>query len=646
VRDWLTEGAIVLVVLVAATHWGATYGRASAAAGRQPFFYQSTYEPAVMIACGHGFSVATSPRPALNAFLDTTSDQFSCAQLPLDITLRPAYGQPALSKHLMWAIGLFWRAMGISWSGLSLFAGIMFGLATCVAYGLFRFGMGRVLALLGCALLAVSPLQLLNLPNVPDYSKTPFMLALIALTIGVVRWQQTRQMFLAAAAFGFVLGVGYGFRSDVIVMLPAFAVALLLLAPGALRQTLLQRVSALALCLVVFVIIAWPLLRQRSESGSCQGHVTMLGLAGDFTRALGIVPPIYDVGHAYHDMFAYETAASFAHRRGATGAIEYCSPEHDAAARAFLLTVATTMPADVLARTYASIRKIPELAFGWPDPPLPGWHDGLYQTRSRVVTMLQSTSLVWVGIAVSLVAIVDLRSGLLALLGVLFLGAFPAVQFTNRHHFFLEVVTIWCVLLVISSAWFSARRSEDIKRLRTGPRVARGFALPVAMVLVMLMTLAIARAVQQRSVTRLLDAYLAAPTVPLTPNDLPFDLPTQLGTGQPSALLLATLDAASCRGARLIFQYDATHPDARFFTWSLAVRNDLAGPLRVFVPAYRGFQDVTVEAAGQECVASLARVDVAAPLWVFAALDANWRETQLFQQLAGVFEPYHRTDSR
>ena len=57
-RSWVIEAAIVVAVFVAAAWWSTAYWNASFTAGRQPFFYQEYFEPAVMMACGKGFVIS------------------------------------------------------------------------------------------------------------------------------------------------------------------------------------------------------------------------------------------------------------------------------------------------------------------------------------------------------------------------------------------------------------------------------------------------------------------------------------------------------------------------------------------------------------------------------------------------------------
>src|SRR5207237_4811576 len=103
---------------------------------------------------------------------------------------------------------------------------------------------------------------------------------------------------------------------------------------------------AVGAAIAVFALLTVPILSYRRSSGSCEAHVIALGLMTNFTEVLGIGGAPYDWGHLYHDMYAYETITTFAHRATpGLGSIDYCSHAYDTAGAAYLLTVARTFPA-------------------------------------------------------------------------------------------------------------------------------------------------------------------------------------------------------------------------------------------------------------------------------------------------------------
>ena len=162
------DAAVAVAIFAAAAWWGASYWRASLAAGRQPIFYQEYFESAVMTACDRGFTVsATQPQPLVD-FLWRRRDTYSCSELPASLKMQPARSVQASMRYLQIAVGLAWRVLGISWSGLGPLCGLLFGASAAAAYGIFRIAMPRVLAAAGAKAFAVSTVQLRNAPHLRD----------------------------------------------------------------------------------------------------------------------------------------------------------------------------------------------------------------------------------------------------------------------------------------------------------------------------------------------------------------------------------------------------------------------------------------------------------------------------------------------
>ena len=196
-------------------------------------FYQSEFAPAVLSACGRAFGVNATPVPALNAFLSLRADGFSCDQLPRNLkTELPEYFQTH-HRYLLVAAAWTWKVTGVSWRRLSPLFGIFFAITLCAAYGLFRIVGGPIVGLLGVLPLAVSAHHLAYLPHLRDYAKAPLVLLplLMAaqLTLPPLR---PRRSLLIAIAFGLSVGIGFGFRNDLLISLPPFAIAVLWLTCG------------------------------------------------------------------------------------------------------------------------------------------------------------------------------------------------------------------------------------------------------------------------------------------------------------------------------------------------------------------------------------------------------------------------------
>lgn len=140
-------------------------------------FYQIVFEPAVMLACGHGMGInPRGPSEALSQFLLQKKSSFNCAELG-DIPAIQVNNVARSWYYLLAAVAGVWMTTGVSWPAVDYLVALLCGITVIFSYGFFRLGMSTWLAAL-CALLF---LQVLILPEyfifLRDYSKVPFLWA-------------------------------------------------------------------------------------------------------------------------------------------------------------------------------------------------------------------------------------------------------------------------------------------------------------------------------------------------------------------------------------------------------------------------------------------------------------------------------------
>ena len=145
-RARLQEAAIVVLLFASTSVWGTIYWNRSFGAGRQPQFYQSYFEPAVMFACGRGFLLAHPTIPAVEDFIEQKTDRLSCDDIPRTAGLSDYGLYQKTWLYLMLTVGLTWKVLGVSWSGMGPLFGVLFGATILAAYGIFRRGMSRIIA--------------------------------------------------------------------------------------------------------------------------------------------------------------------------------------------------------------------------------------------------------------------------------------------------------------------------------------------------------------------------------------------------------------------------------------------------------------------------------------------------------------------
>ena len=193
VQRRLGEVAVVILLFASTVPWGTLYWKRSLEAGRQPQFYQTYFEPAVMLACGRGFLIAHPPVPAVVDFLERKTDSLSCADIPLTTVVNDQALIQRPWLYLMLTVAFTWKLLGISWSGMGTLFGVLFGATIVAAYGILRIGLSRAVSVAGAVVLAVSAVHLQNLPHLRDYAKAPLTLALIWLLMVMATVPPTRR---------------------------------------------------------------------------------------------------------------------------------------------------------------------------------------------------------------------------------------------------------------------------------------------------------------------------------------------------------------------------------------------------------------------------------------------------------------------
>ena len=187
------------------------------------------------------------------------------------------------SRYLEVAVALIWKLTGVSWSRLAILPGLLFGAVATLTYGVLRLAMSRVVALVALLPSVTSTPNFMQVPQVRDYARGPFLLAVVLIMGIVVLGPAGRRRVCAWSLLaGAVVGVGLGFRTDLVIAVLPFALALAVLVPPALPVR--ARIAAIAMFLLSFVVVSLPVLRGLSSGGN-HGHVILLGLVADSPRS-------------------------------------------------------------------------------------------------------------------------------------------------------------------------------------------------------------------------------------------------------------------------------------------------------------------------------------------------------------------------
>jgi len=652
------DALIAVLVLISVAALAVLALKQFRAAGVRPEFYQSNFEPAVLLACGRGFGITVPPTPAIDSFLAVQRDRFDCAEIPANAAIRPLTSAAHANWYYMYgAAAAVWRVTGVAWSSLDLLVALLAGLAAAIGYGLIRLVANRVVSVVITLLLAISPANMTPLLSLRDYSKAPFVLgAVLVLALLVLGPLNPRKRLLLAAAYGLVVGVGYGFRADLIVMVPfGVIMVLLFIAPSINGRRLVPGATAAAVLLAGFFVAAFPVLNGL-KYGGCQYHFALLGLTTPLAEEMRLSAPIYRFGDHLTDSFVDLKVGDYAARVRHEPVPSLCSAEYDRSAGALFFGFARTFPADLVARAYGSVLMILRSGLSMPATMQPapvfsttGEPLGFYQLLARVTSVIGPLGplLTLAGLLVGYAH--SLRLGLALTTAILLLTGYPAVQFEARHWFHLRFIPWWCGALLATVLWQRRSQPWDWASVR------RAGLSVTAVLMALALALSVIRLVQAQAARQLFNSYLAADVEPVEVGPaegafLPVRWePVDYGR-QPfhrgSDMLVITLDAASCGGQSptLHVKYEADAP-SRDLSNDIAVAGPQPGaPARVFVPifwegledhTYLRFRGVTVLNAPAGCVSSVGRIRDRSAIaqWLQVDTSPGWAASALYESM-------------
>jgi hypothetical protein len=677
---WAFDLAVTLVLFVLASLVGCRH--ISQSAGR-PSFYQEYFAAAVAEGCGMGFTnLNAAAVPAFDEFLKTTRDSVSCADVARAPASPPSFFQIG-HRYLMGAIALVWRVRGaVSWSGLAPLFGILFGATVAMGYAIGRIVFGRVLSSAIALALMFSAINLGLMPLLRDYAKAPFFLGTLALLGVMVKGSPKRLVptALLSLALGAVVGIGLGFRTDLLICVPACVFALVVFMPGPVRKTLAMRLLAAALFTAAFSATGLPLLLRAMKGGGATAHVSLLGMATTFNPALGVDGTYYEWVDRYNDTHVNALVNMYSQwKSNTTAPVVVQTPRYEALAREYFMTVARHFPADMFARACGAVVRVIDLPvtgmpnqfyldpneqpLGITDPRMVAlyerWHGFLARWLTGVPLLCTLATL-------TLLAARRLRYALFVTFVILYFGAYTVLQFSLRHTFHLEIIGIW-MCAFIAHALFVVARDVRVRR-QGGGAVAFDYgrwqpALIYGLVLVLAPAAALVmlRMYQAGHVRELMREYLYAPMTPLK---------YQVEPGSSSDRVLLRLEgvgegagvpAGEVRGDYLVVKLHENHPSSLLIfkdraiaspAWNQTTMVGVSMPVgrtrnypsslsHFFFPAYTGpesvFRGVEIPQNTMPSLEGVYRIDRSSrlPLLLFLSLRSDWESRPAWQRLIG-----------
>ena len=646
------------------------------------YFYQSYMPEIVYAACGHGLVRPVNvPQPILDfLLLHTTKLDCSVVTPPPASASLGIFTQVHL--YLALAVAALWKNLPIDYFSIRPLLIVLAGAYAGGCYVLLRQFFDRSPAFAGGLVLALSPAALSMLTMLRDFSKAPFFIWCIVFLVASARSTAFIRTVIQAALAGAVVGLGYGFRSDVIILLPIGMMFLAIGVPGGWWR---PRLVVVAAFLAAGLIVASPILMSRNSGGF--GSVLMQGMSEPFRVELGLGEAPYMLGQRYSDELTFSSIAAdlSAHdptwdsREGQAGrsisqAVLRSGP--------YVLGWLGLFAGDVATQALKSAAWV----IGFPTLIAPG-RSGLDPSRSARDGSSASRYTIWLYDALGVswfpfVAMFGLaiffwsaaasrpREAIALFLTFAALLSYTVVQFSIRHVFHLEFVWVVAALSIV----VLPRRlltSQKLKSWGVLPRFAvcvLGFAVLVAGVRLLLVTYQdaalrgaftalLAEPREQLAISRTSAAGAAVLNIPV-PNryralvDGPADSMTNfIGVGAQWSVraavdrLLLTIGGKDCHAEKvnLSFRYAKRVGVWQPFDHDVAVDRspDRAEPTIVLVPAfYRPSQHlagIQVPESAAACIEKIERVEGATklPAILSAVLSPGWQRRPLHRAFGG-----------
>ncbi|HNR36077.1 MAG TPA: hypothetical protein PKO36_12910 [Candidatus Hydrogenedentes bacterium] len=447
-------------------------------------------------AMGRGMHGTTEITPEMAEFFTQQRPSLSPEEIPPDLTRFPTTGKFHVDRlYMLYAVGILWRLFGISWASVKIFWAAVFGVTGVLTYGIFRLGMNRWLSLAGTVLTLASPVMLGQLPWLRSFCKAPFLLAvMLAAGYLLLREVRPRTLLWLSLVTGFVIGIGFGFRQDAVMGLPALLAVVALGTRVAHRTPGRFRLAAALALVGAFAIPAWPVLRMTRETGGNNAFYMAQGFALESVFDIGaeraMVCPFHSNGdYLMHALIAdYDTKQDhlppddFSSLRTLGAArlvtslqanplqavmdlvlnmelfnrdqVDIWRKKTELLTRKLVLSLYATFPADVIGRSYAAslriVRNLQPRNFFKEE-------NGMFRAAERwavpVSRHLDVFGPWYAAAAFVVIGSLGLRRAAGCLLLFLYFTGYTSIEFQMRHAFHLNFLSFWFPLFLAGAAW-------------------------------------------------------------------------------------------------------------------------------------------------------------------------------------------------
>ncbi len=612
------------------------------------YFYQANFAPAVMLACGRGFvEVEQTKQPAaMSNFLAVRTKALDCQALPKKLITAPFNLYQGVERYLLLSAGVIWKFTGVSWPKLYILNAILFVLTILGTYALLRLGCGIIIALLLSVTFLSANFYYGMLPQIRDFSVAPFIIFYLFILGSLIKFPYNTWRTMGLALFaGVVLGIGLGFRLDLLIYTPIFILVLLFFSSAGITNKLFAKCVAIAIYILTITVLGYPIFKALGSNNLF--HNALQGFATLRTFKLGIVPsPLYGYHYKYTDYFIQYLITSYYNHVLHVPTSKLLLEDTALSAKIgsmYFWHFVLTFPADMIMRALASAYNI--LSYPYV----------LLVNRLFASDLAVSIAKYW-AIASTIFAIliickISLRMALITLFLVLFLTGYPAIQYGHRHIFYLAIVPMWLAGLLIQSLYnviFAYKQEYDVSQIQW----RRIIIFSVSCIMLFFLILGSAIAYQNYSLTKLFVKYEHAklkslPIVKAVKHDeytflqLPdFTTGGTVGSGVGYGILAVKFNQRLCKLNPLFLRvkyhtaasaekYPALY---NYNNLTHTVSVNASGITKIFFPVYResGGHFIGIELPNEEkkCFISANKVvDVSQfPMEIIVKLPDNWRK--------------------
>ncbi len=460
------------------------------------FIQLNMFYPAVFFAAGLGMGTADiSQFPELEAFIYRHEKHavFDTSSIPKTTEIVPLETVWELTHlYYLYFIGFLWRMLGVSVWAVVFYAAILRMASAAALYGLFRFGLGKMTSACGALLIATSPVMLNTAIDLRDFGKAPFILAFLFCMTCLLRQPLSPKRLLATATgAGLLLGIGLGFRQDLLACLPPAFVTIFFFAQVDAPFARRMKWAAALVFVVAFLAASFPVLRGIAlEGGQATLHAffhgispeteTRLAIGGaDYDSLISVDPAAFSIVNVYarrmgsSASMANESSSEYRRAHGDVTApllwdpyIHFTGAQYARFANKVVGEILWRFPADMALRAWRAVAAFHHMPFVLHQECMnaandsPQWLSLLMKFHGPFARFMARFGLC--ATVVVLIAVSMFRWRLaLYLTGMLaWFAGYPSLWYEPRHFFFLAFVPVWAILVccVWPARWCFALR--------------------------------------------------------------------------------------------------------------------------------------------------------------------------------------------